>query len=119
MTSLINFFVFNELLSKEDSQTKDKQKNSSDSNISDEISDEDYKSNSSNTTVEEIPRRSKSQKINGTFDNKRKPKKNSNKEINEEREINILKKNENFAKSSCENELIPLGAGGNSFCSSR
>ena len=84
-----------------------------------EISDEDYKSNSSNTTVEEIPRRSKSQKINGTFDNKRKPKKNSNKEINEEREINILKKNENFAKSSCENELIPLGAGGNSFCSSR
>jgi hypothetical protein len=119
MASLINLFVFNELLPKEDSQTKDKFKNSSDSNISDEISDEDYKSNSSNTTVEEIPRRSKSQKINGTFDNKRKPKKNSIKEINEEREINILNKNENFGKSSIENELIPLGAGENSFCSSR
>ena len=119
MASLIKLFVFNELLSKEEPQTKEKLKNSSDSNISDEISDEDYKSNSSNTTVEEIPRRSKSQKINGTFDNKRKPKKNNIKEINEEREINILKKNENFANSSCENELIPLGAGGNSFCSSR
>jgi len=117
MASLINLFVFNELLSKEEPQAKDKFKNSSDSNISDEISDEDYKSNSSNTTVEEIPRRSKSQKINGTFDNKEKPKKNSIKEINEEREINVL--NKNFVKSSIENELIPLGAGENSFCSSR
>jgi len=117
MASLINLFVFNELLSKEEPQAKDKFKNSSDSNISDEISDEDYKSNSSNTTVEEIPRRSKSQKINGTFDNKGKPKKNSIKEINEEREINVL--NKNFVKSSIENELIPLGAGENSFCSSR
>lgn len=117
MASLINLFVFNELLSKEEPQVKDKFKNSSDSNISDEISDEDYKSNSSNTTVEEIPRRSKSQKINGTFDNKGKPKKNSIKEINEEREINVL--NKNFVKSSIENELIPLGAGENSFCSSR
>jgi len=117
MASLINLFVFNELLSKEEPQAKDKFKNSSDSNISDEISDEDYKSNSSNTTVEEIPRRSKSQKINGTFDNKRKPKKNSIKEINEEREINVF--NKNFVKSSIENELIPLGAGENSFCSSR
>jgi len=117
MASLINLFVFNELLSKEEPQDKDKFKNSSDSNISDEISAEDYKSNSSNTTVEEIPRRSKSQKINGTFDNKGKPKKNSIKEINEEREINVL--NKNFVKSSIENELIPLGAGENSFCSSR
>ena len=118
MASLINLFVFNELLSKEEPQTKEKLKNSSDSIISDEISDEDYKSNSSNTTVEEIPRRSKSQKISGTFDNKRKPKKNSIKEINEERDINILNKNENFGKSSIENELIPLGAGEKNFCSS-
>ena len=118
MASLINLFVFNEFLPKEDSQTKDKFKNSSDSNISDEISDEDYKSNSSNTTVEEIPRRSKSQKINGTFDNKRKPKKNSIKEINEEREINVYKI-DNFSRSSIENELIPLGAGESNFYSSR
>ena len=118
MASLIKLFVFNELLSKEEPHTKEKLKNSSDSNISDEISDEDYKSNSSNTTVEEIPRRSKSQKIKGTFDNKRNPHKNSIKEINEEREINV-NKIENFSKSSIENELIPLGAGENSFCSSR
>ena len=118
MASLINLFVFNELLSKEEPQTKEKLKNSSDSNISDEISDEDYKSNSSNTTVEEIPRRSKSQKINGTFDNKRNSHKNSIKEINEEREINV-NKIENFSESSIENELIPLGAGENNFCSSR
>jgi hypothetical protein len=119
MASLINLFIFNELLPKEEPQTKEKLKNSSDSNISDEISDEDYKSNSSNTTVEEIPRRSKSQKINGTFDNKRKSKKNSIKENNEEREINLLNKNENFGKSSIENEIIPLGGGENSFSSSR
>ena len=118
MASLINLFVFNELLSKEEPQTKEKLKNSSDSNISDEISDEDYKSNSSNTTVEEIPRRSKSQKIKGTFDNKRNPHKNSIKEINEEREINV-NKIENFSQSSIENELIPLCAGENCFCSSR
>lgn len=119
MDSLINLFVFNELLPKEDPQTKEKNKNSCDSNISDEISDEDYKSNSSNTTVEEIPRRSKSQKINGTFYNTKKPKKNSIKENNEEREINLLNKNENFVKSSIENEFIPLGAGEKNFCSSR
>ena len=117
MISLINLFDFNELLSKEEPQAKDKFKNSSDSNISDEISEEDYKSNSSNTTVEEIPRRSKSQMMNGTIHNKRKSKKNSIKEINEEREIKVL--NKNFVKSSIDNELIFLGAGENSFCSSR
>ena len=119
MASLNNLFFFNELLPKEDPQNKEKLIFSSDSNISEEISDEDYKSNSSNSTVEEIPRRSKSQKIKGTFDIKRKPKKDSIKEINEEKEINLLIKNENFTKSSIENELIPLSGGEDHNCCSK